>query len=199
MAYLLAGAVVLGAVGMSIGRQIQPQLAPSPPATIPATTTPAIPETPATTVTMASAPDPGGPLSEADLMAVPVDSVEMEAAALAEWYVVDFFTRDEAEGERSFVEWARAWEVVWETPTTARVTVLVRRLAATGGEAYRRLDAEAWSVVTELGDEGWAIVGGPVEADAPDLVVRRPDSQSTSEWTDAAGLVWEVAQAVEES
>jgi hypothetical protein len=159
MAYLLAAAIILGAVGVSFGRQMGRETQPGP-ATSDTTvgTTRGDHTPPAPTVASTGVPELATTWSEADLMALPADSLDAAAAATAEWYVVDFFTRDEPAGDRSFVEWVRASQVEWRSPSTAEVTVLIRRLAAVGDEPYQRLEAEAWRITTELADGG--VVGG---------------------------------------
>lgn len=200
MAYLLAAAIILGAVGVSFGRQMGRETQPGPTtsnATVGATRRD---HTPAPTVEATAVPELLTTWSEADLMALPADSLDAAAAATAEWYVVDFFTRDEPAGDRSFVEWVRASQVEWRSPSTAEVTVLIRRLAAVGDEPYQRLEAEAWRITTELADGGWAVVPGPVRQETPELVVL-PDpgaAQSEAEWTDPAGVVWRVRPPPEE-
>jgi len=132
-------------------------------------------------------------LTEADLMALPAADLEWAAAAVAEWFIADHFTRDSAGGDRSYVEWVRAFEVEWTSTTTASVTVVTRRLAARGDDPYQRLDEEAWEVVTELTDDGWTVAGGPAPARLPLVEVGAPEP--TSEWVDAAGLTWPVQDA----
>lgn len=133
-------------------------------------------------------------------MALPAESVETSAMALAEWYVVDFFTRDDPEGDRSFVEWARASQIEWATPSSARVTVLVRRLSATGDEAYQRLQAEAWRVGLEIDDGGWSVAPGLEAGEAPDLAVGDGDgADELTEWVDAAGVPWKIKSASDRS
>src|SRR5690606_15799183 len=140
--YLTSGVLVLGAIGVSVGRQMA---GPTPPAmstpSAPAATTMAVPppvtEPPPTTSTTP-------PLwSEADLMALPAATLEIPALARAEWFVSDYFTRD-GEEERSFVEWVRAESIEWVAESTAEVSVLVRRLAASGDDPYTRLPTELW-------------------------------------------------------
>ncbi len=227
LAYLVAMVVVLGAVGISIGRG----MAPSP------VTSPAVTQAPTATIPVASdvheapapeptaAPNQASVLSEADLMALPGDSLEAGAAAVAEWFVVDHFTREDGDGGRSFVDWARAGELTWLGATTIDVTVLIRRLAASGDDAYQRLPAEAWRVTTELIDDHWVVIHGPTPAQAPTLDVSLPapegdvpDRVASSvedgtitgaaqvegrwsvelQWTDDAGLTWTVREWVED-
>lgn len=230
IAYLLAGALVLGAVGVSLGRQLTAGSA-LPPDPAPITTTVAAPPStnPAirpTTVPETTAADQGPPgaWTEADLMALSDVPLELAAATTAEWFVVDYFTRDDPGEGRSFVDWAGSLETVWIDPTTIEVTVAVRRLAAVPGAEYRRMAAEAWTVTVELGEEGWSVVGGPVEAGPVELSVTIPaidasvpaevaailDGEEIGgavevggrwlaevEWVDAAGLSWTVRRWVD--
>lgn len=201
MAYVIAGVIALGAVGVSLGRQMTPGPEPVPTTAAPVSATP---ETvvPATTAEVTAASGPPTTWSEADLMALPAETIETAAMAVAEWYVVDFFTRDGPEGDRSFVEWVRASQMEWETPTSARVTVLVRRLAATADAPYHRLEAEAWDVEMELDEEAWSVTSRPVRGETPDLVVRNPSAagdRDEDEWTDEAGVTWRIQESHEES
>lgn len=200
MAYALAGVIVLAAVGVSLGRQMTPGLEPVPTTTgEPSTTLGTV--APSTTAEVAAASPGPTTWSEADLMALPGETIETGAMAVAEWYVVDFFTRDDPEGDRSFVEWARAWQMEWDTPTSARVTVLVRRLAAPAAEPYHRLEEEAWDVEMELDGEAWSVASGPVRGAKPDLVVRNPDpdgDRDEGEWTDDAGVTWPIQEPLED-
>lgn len=162
-------------------------------------------------------------------MALTVGTVEATAMRAAEWFVVGFFTRDGTDGTasgRSFVDWAGSTAIEWVTPTRADVTVLTRRLAALGADAYQRLPDEGWRVTIELGDEGWVVTDGPVEAevfgvavDIPDLASDPPPGLGRStgdaevvaaspveggwlaevEWTDAAGLTWPIRRHLVET
>lgn len=231
IAYLLAGALVLGAVGVSLGRQLSAGSAlPSEPASSVTTTLAALPSTvpavgPSTVPeTTAADRDAPGAWTEADLMALSDVPLEMAAATTAEWFVVDYFTRDDPGEGRSFVDWAGALETVWIDPTTIEVTVAVRRLAAAPGAEYRRMGPEAWRVTVELGEEGWSVVEGPVEAGPVELSVTIPEIDASVpaevaaaldgeevggavevggrwlaevEWVDAAGLAWRIRRWVD--
>jgi hypothetical protein len=231
IAYLLSGALVLGAVGVSLGRQLSAGSAlPPDPAPIVTTTLAVLPSTLATvgptTVPETTAADRVAPgaRTEADLMALSDVPLEMAAATAAEWFVVDYFTRDDPGEGRSFVEWAGSLETTWIDPTTIEVTVAVRRLAAAPGIDYRRMGPEAWRVTVELGDEGWSVVEGPVEAGPVELSVTIPEIDAPVpaevaatldgeevvgavevggrwlaevEWVDAAGLSWWVRRWVD--
>ena len=188
IAYVVAAVIVLGALGVSIGRHLAGGPALSPPTTLGAATDP-VTTTTGTVPPVTAPPTTVSMLTEADLMALPAANLEWPAAAVAEWFVVDHFTRDAADEDRSYVEWVRALEVEWTSTTTASVTVLARRLAAKGDEPYRRLDDEVWEVVTELGEQGWTVAAGPIPAEAPTLDAA---VEATSEWVDDAGLTWPV-------
>lgn len=128
-------------------------------------------------------------------MAIPAESLEATAAAIAEWFIVDHFTRDgsgDGSDGRSFVEWAGTLERVWVDSATLELTVVVRRLAAPGDEPYRRLPTEAWRVTTELSDEGWAITDGPEAVSVPEHDVQ---VETELDWEDPAGLTWSVARS----
>lgn len=219
MAYLLAAVVVLGAVGVSLGRQMGSSPAAPPSASMaPIMTSASTPEAlPSPSPTAAAAPEMDATWSEADLMALPAEWLEMSAAAMAEWFVVEFFTREEPGEDRSFVDWARTREIEWVAPSLVEVTVLVRRLAAAGDGPYQRLGTEAWVVTTELTDDGWTVVQGPVQSETPELATDFADADQAGsegsvgagkatdgrrleevEWVDSAGVIWKVRQWSEE-
>ncbi len=129
--------------------------------------------------------------SEADLLAFPAESLEAEAAAMAEWLASDFFTVDggtqiaddlqrvfpdgsalpvAASGARSFVEWARAVSVQETAPGLYEVLVVVRRLGATEGEGYRRIAPVGVVITIAWTEQGWSVTDLPALADAPLLV-----------------------------
>lgn len=206
IAYTVAAALVIGAVGVSLGRQATPPPVPTtiaavadgaaPVSTAPvsmvAVSTPSSPAPPAT--------EPGsGRWAEADLMALADTPVEVTGAAVAEWFVTDHFTRDGTE-ERSFVEWAGVVGFDWLDLDRAEATVAVARLAAAVGGDYQRLEPEAWSVVLALDEEGWAVVDGPIAAEAGLPRVEIPASDEAGgtverRWIDDAGLEWTVREA----
>lgn len=226
--YLVATALVLGAVGVTIGRgMITPPV--EQPTVLATATAPMVDPSAEPVVGGRGSPDatilppPESTWSEADLMALPEGAVETPAMAVAEWFVVQHFTREEGDVGRSFVDWARAVELTWMDLTTVDVTVLVRRLAAEGDDPYQRLPAEAWQVTTELEDDWWVVTHGPVQVALPTLEVSVPsledhvpdelavapeapivgaaqiDEESWSvgvEWTDAAGLIWVIRDRV---
>ena len=224
--YLVAAAVVMGAIGVSVGRGMI-TVGPSP------TTAPSVPQTPDpttppdVTAPVATAPEIPTTWTEADLMAVPAETLEDSAAVMAEWFIVDYFTRDGGNsdaGGRSFVEWAAVVDCKWVSSSVMELTVVVRRLAAEGNDPYQRIPVEGWQVTTELGDEGWVVVQGPVATAAPDPAVdlvpldgpvpaevASPGADGTAhgameieggwivevDWTDAAGLDWLIRRRVE--
>jgi hypothetical protein len=208
--YLVAAALVAGAVGLSLGRQglpspdaaappaPAPPLNPAPPLTTAASVTTAAPARDLATSPgpAAGPPSAGGdglPPAEADLMALADAPLELTAAAVAEWFVTDFFTRRGGEGGRSFVEWAGVVAFRWEAPTRAALTVGVVRLAAKEADEYRRVDPEAWNVVLELDGDGWRVVDGPVAVPGGFLPeVAAAGAGPVSEWVDGAGLRWQV-------
>jgi len=225
--YLAAAAVVMGAIGVSVGRGMIP--VGSPPATAPSVTSPTPEPTtpPDITVPLAAAPETPTTWTEADLMAVPAETLEDSAAVMAEWFIVDYFTRDGRDsdaGGRSFVEWAAVVDRNWLSSSVMELTVVVRRLAAEGDDVYQRIPVEGWLVTTELDDEGWVVVQGPVATSAPDPAVDLvpldgpvPAEVASDgadgtlhgavkmdggwivevDWTDAAGLDWLIRRRVE--
>jgi hypothetical protein len=225
--YLAAAAVVMGAIGVSVGRGMIP--VGSPPATAPSVTSPTPEPTtpPDITVPLAAAPETPTTWTEADLMAVPAETLEDSAAVMAEWFIVDYFTRDGGTadaGGRSFVEWAAVVDRTWVSNSVMELTVVVRRLAAEGDNTYQRIPVEGWLVTAELGDEGWVVVQGPVATAAldpavdlvpldgpvPAEVASRGGDETVRgaaeidggwivevEWTDPAGLDWVIRRRVE--
>lgn len=185
LAYLGAVGIVLAAVGVSIGRGMSPGVNPPVATSIPAAVTtmvdPAEPTEPAEPLpeTQPTVVDTelSGVWSEADLMAVPFSNLEASAAAVAEWFVVDWFTRDGTAGNlngRSFVEWSGVSKVEWVTASRVEVTVVVKRLASVDDEPYTRLAAEAWVVNATIDRDEWLIDEGPVLAPTPQLAVETP-------------------------
>ncbi|MEX0698651.1 MAG: hypothetical protein WD354_02855, partial [Acidimicrobiia bacterium] len=153
--YALAAAIVAAAVSATLARNLAGPppttlpLAPTPTAAQPLTTTSLVP-----TVTTASATV----WSEADLMAVHPDDLRAEAAAIAEWFVADYFTADGSggledqlrsmlpseaplpvhePGYRSFVEWVRSVSATEASPGQYLVQVVVRTLGAVESSSYR--------------------------------------------------------------
>ncbi len=172
LVYLVAVAVVLTAVGLSVGRGMAPPVGHAVVGSdVQVETTvvaPAQPVEPLDSPPSTSPVDVASAMwSEADLMAVPFHNLEGEAATLGEWFVVDWFTRDgtdESSEGRSFVEWAGVSGVEWVGDDTIDVTVLVRRLASLDGGPYSRLPDEAWLVTAVVDNGEWQIIEGPVLA-----------------------------------
>lgn len=170
--YVVAAALFMGGLGVTIGRTTGPPTAPADieseglvPITEPMTVEP--PST-NTSTTIANS----GTWAEADLLAAPVPALETAAASLAEWFVVDHFTRDGSGGSggisgRSFVDWAGPIGFEWVESGRAEVTILVRRLAVGDEGPYRRLPDEAWTMTLALDGTGWKIVDGPFPAEPP--------------------------------
>ena len=208
--YGLAGAVLIAGLTASVvGRPSTPtDLVPTPTAatvettealTLLTTVTEA-PVGPASGTGPPAAPEQSRAWSEADLMALPAESLAREAAALAEWLASDFFTVDggtqitddltgafpagsplpeASSGTRSFVEWARTLSVEESAPGRYRILVVVRRLAAAEGESYRRLAPIAVVIEMSWTEGGWSATDLPALADPP-LLVQAP-AWATSE------------------
>jgi hypothetical protein len=204
--YALAGGVLIAGLTASIvrsgsnGGASAAELVATP--TTPATTTSTTrPVASSATITSAAHSDEEGsqPWSEADLMAVPSETLASEAAAVAEWVASDFFTLDGgteiaddlgnalpegsplpvgSPGSRSFVEWARAISVEEPTPASFDVLVVVRRLGAAEGENYRRMPPIAVLIRIAWTEAGWSVADLPVLADSPTLVQAAPWSQT---------------------
>ena len=203
--YALAGAVLVTGLTASIvrsgggGGPPAAELVATP--TTAAETTP--PTLPVASSSTTSATHPvggeGQPWSEADLMAVPSETLASEAAAVAEWVASDFFTLDGGTeiahdlvdalpegsplpvglpGSRSFVEWARAISVEQPTPASFQVLLVVRRLAAAEGESYRRMPPIAVLIRIAWTEAGWSVADLPIVADSPPLVQAAPWSQT---------------------
>lgn len=128
-------------------------------------------------------------------MAVHPESLEAEAAAVAEWMAADYFTVDGSSGwsehlaglfpagsplpkpdagYRSFVEWAQSIAVSESGPGQFTVTVIVRRLAAVDPDPYQRLPLEAVEVHMRWTDEGWSVLDLPARAPLPQLAQAPP-------------------------
>jgi hypothetical protein len=187
--YALAAAIVAAAVSATLARNLTGPppttlpLAPTPTAAQPLTTTSLVP-----TVTTSSATV----WSEADLMAVHPDDLRAEAAAIAEWFVADYFTADGSggledqlrsmlpseaplpvhePGYRSFVEWVRSVSATEASPGQYLVQVVVRTLGAVESSSYRRLPLRAVEVNVQWTDQGWSIADLPSPIDLPALAV----------------------------
>jgi len=221
LVYALAAAIVAAAVSAMLARNLgNPPLTTvpvvssptaAPPGSIPATTSPA------TTSTTVESPVVW---TEADLMAVHPDELKVEATAVAEWFVADYFTADGAgelqtqlrlmlptdvplpvhdPGYRSFVEWARAVSAVESVPGEYVVVVVVRALGAAADAGYQRLPLRAVEVIVRWTDAGWSIADLPSPIDPPVLASSEPWPQETlpeSVATKALSLVGEGATVI---
>ncbi len=121
----------------------------------------------------------------ADLLAIDPGEVDRAAAEMAEFAVVEFFTRDGqggihdpwadvavgGTGVRSYVDSAHAIQVERTSPDRRRVTVVVRLLVAVDDGGYRRQDPRAVQVDTVLGDQGVMVVDLPRPVDSTAAVV----------------------------
>ena len=201
LAYALAAAIVAAAVSAMLARNLgEPAVPVVPPATAP-TAAPAV-SIPSTTSTPAPMTTVESPVvwSEADLMAVHPDELKVEATAVAEWFVADYFTADGAgeletqlrsmlptdvplpvhdPGYRSFVEWTRAISAVESAPGEYLVSVVVRALGAAADEGYQRLPLRAVEVNVRWTDTGWSIADLPSPIDLPGLASSKPWPQET--------------------
>lgn len=212
----VAVAVVAGALGYSFvsNRQIAPppavatdQMAaapsPVPPAAVAAPSAPPlVPSAPP----VAPVATPPQVVAEADLYALPPDSLRNQASAHAEWFVTEYLTADGSDvetntlrsllppdlplptvpdGTLTFVEWVLTLEVVEAGPGRFDVDVLARYMVASGGEPYQRLDPEIFTVTVAVDETGPRIVGAPrvrpaevLEAIAIGLIELPPEAVS---------------------
>jgi hypothetical protein len=164
LVYVAAGAVVALVLGVLASRSVGT----NPPAASPVTDITSPP------VTGAAVPPTSQPLSEADLRADFEPGAEGVAAAAmrAEWFVTDYFTLDGAGGRQAelagalgrpfytvasdattYVEWAKAWEVVAEGDGGYRVSVAYRSITAAGAVFERGL-VHGVAVRVQVGAEG---------------------------------------------
>lgn len=176
----VAAAVVVGALAYSFmaNRTLPPPVAvdsqaaapmPQPVAPVPAPVSP-----------VATAPQV---VAEADLYAVPPGRLAESAAALAEWFVIEYLTADGTDEGQSvlrnllpsdvplpvvpdgtvvFVEWVRAMSVEEDGgPGRFSVEVLARYMTADDGQAYRRVQPEIFTVTVSSDESGDHIVGPP--------------------------------------
>ncbi len=181
----IAAAVVAGALGYSFvsNRPVAPPpvavteqvpVSPSP--------VPAAPQAVPTSPPAAPVATPPQVVAEADLYAVPPDSLRSQASAYAEWFVSEYLTADGSDiatktlrsllpadlplpevpdGTLTFVEWVLTLEVVEAGPGQFDVDVLARYMVASGGEAYQRLDPEVFTVTVAVDETGPHVVGAP--------------------------------------
>ena len=226
--YGLAAGLVITVLGVLIFRQFNsPSSADLMPVT-PVTAAPGSPEGEGgstgseTVVTQPTVPtalaEPEAPigLSEADLRAVAPELVQRQAAARAEWFVLEFFTLDPsdpwldrvemASGLKfpsdlapdtsgtpavSYVEWTRTRSVEQTAENTFRISILIRRLVATDGTNFRRLPMETVTLTVRLEPDGQIRAASLPAITTPvanDLV---PLQESDVFWTiDDAGIGW---------
>ena len=192
MLFVVAGAIVLGAVAYSF--MSNRPVAPAPSATPEITADLAAP---VVTVPPVIAPLPvpatAGPevISEADLYAIEPARLLDQATAHAEWFVAEFFTLDGSEEStqtlasllptgipaptseddaRVFVEWVRAVDVEQIGPLRFRVSVLVRSLRADGDDVYVRQAPMMAVVDVEVDETGPRIMLPPTieKAESPE-------------------------------
>lgn len=141
--------------------------------------------------------------SEADLMAFVPSADERVVAVRAEWFVMDYFTSTSASSDNgpeptgySWVDWARATEVVAVSPTQFDVTVVFRTLVEEGG-AYRPTDARTVVVPVELDSaDGVSVAGLPRPGQAalsPEIVTEDEAWETAPDSVHAEAL--EVAEA----
>jgi len=180
--YIAAGVIAAIAVGALVARstlgQASAQPEPSAPQA-PATTSAPIEQT--TTTTSASL------YSEADLMALIEGEATRAVAARAEWFVHDYFTADNdptwyddivaavrdsiipdisQPTAPTYVEWAKAYEVIETMPGRFRATVVFRTI---GGEPYERLPVQAVELKVAIeGDGGTTIIELPTAVPIPE-------------------------------
>lgn len=188
--YAVAAAIAAAAVSATLARN----LAGSPPTTLPLAPTPTAAQPLTTTTSLVATATTSSPIvwSEADLMAVHPDDLRAEAAAMAEWFVADYFTADGSggledqlrsmlpseaplpvhePGYRSFVEWVRSVSATEAAPGQYLVQVVVRTLGAVEGSSYQRLPLRAVEVNVQWTDEGWSIADLPSPIDLPAVAV----------------------------
>jgi hypothetical protein len=201
LVYVAAGAVVALVLGVLASRSVGTTA----PAASPATDITSPP------VTGAAVPPTSQPLSEADLRADLEPGAEGAAAAAmrAEWFVTDYFTLDGAGGRQAelagalgrpfntvasdattYVEWARAWEVVAEEDGGYRVSVAYRSITAVDAVFERGL-VHGVSVRVQVGAEGGTRVVNlpePVELPSPPALAPPPAPELVSETIAAAAL-----------
>ncbi len=186
--YALAAAIVAAAVSATLARNLSES---------PASSVPLVPTTTAATPAPVPTTTSLSPTvwSEADLMAVSPENLQAEAAALAEWFVADYFAADGSDalkdqlrlmlpsdvplpvndaGYRSFVDWVQALSVAEASPGEYAVQLVVRTLGAADGASYLRLPVRAVEVVVRWTDEGWSIADLPSPIDTPALAVGSP-------------------------
>lgn len=201
LVYVAAGAVVALVLGVLASRSVGT----SAPAATPVTVITSPP------VTGGVVPPTSQPLSEADLRAdlEPGEEGAVAAAMRAEWFVTDYFTLDGAGGRETelagalgrpfytvasdattYVEWARAWEVVAEEDGGYRVAVAYRSITAVDGVFERGL-VHGVAVRVQVGVEGGTRVVDlpePVELPVPPTIAAPPAPELVSDTIATAAL-----------
>jgi hypothetical protein len=171
LVYALAGAVTLGALAYSFMKN---QPVPGPPASEPPASTAPVAATAPTPLTPSTLVSPVV-MAEADLFAVDPERLADQAAAYAEWFVIEYFLVDGSEesatvlssmlpqgvplpeapeGTQVFVDWARAQSVVQSGPTSFDVEVLVRSLVSSPDGGFTRLAPRVAIVSVGVGEDG---------------------------------------------
>ena len=166
-----------------------------------------------------NAPAPPALLSEADLMAIDVGSVERAVVGRAEWATLEFFTLDpgdiwadrvsDAFGSTlpntvepfgpqpeavSYVEWVRAVWLDEQAQGEYLVTIMMRRLVAVDGTSYQRLPLEWVELRVALDERGQpSVTEWPVFADAR-FEGSSGELAAVELSSDVAGLSWPIAR-----
>jgi hypothetical protein len=228
--YLLAAGLVIASLSAAIARNV-PGVA---------TVAEPVAMTPVAVTATTVVPDGTAPmLSEAHLRPVLTD----QAVATASWFVADYFTLDGSSlardslqrlladhvvlpdadpAARSFVESVMPMLVEELGDGTVRVVLLVRSLAASDGEGYRRQPVRAMEVMVTVSTDGSAVLDLPrpvplppaaspsvdlQPGKAPEAVMvaafdaarlwGSPDSEALS--VETTGTAWRVVVAVKDA
>lgn len=178
MAYAIAGAVVLGALGYSFTRN-QPI---APPATdgVVVTTVPAAAAEGTVAPTPSTVPSPIV-MAEADLYAVDPERLFDRASSHAEWFAVEYLSADGAATSRDvltsllpagaplpeapettqvYVDFAATTQVTQSGPTSFDVDVLVRSLVSSGDSGFVRQPPRVVTVAVTITEDGLPRVAG---------------------------------------
>ena len=161
LALAVVAAIVVGIVGVRALRRTPGtvvDLSSEPPvaaAASPASTLPAA-EVP---TEVPAAPSGSALYAEADLMAVAPEQEQRQAAASAEWFVVDNFTVDDVAPDEPamWVEWARATEVIPTGPSAYDVTIVFSTLGRDGAGVYARAGLRAVRIPMAVTPDGVAV------------------------------------------
>lgn len=199
--YLIAGVVLLVAVGVSAIGRLAPDV-PASPVSTPIVATTAV-SVPPTTVPPA--------VTEADLMAIDVDVLERAAAALAEVAVREYFSGETDgiwagvlfDGTRStYVEHVSAVTVTPITQTSYEILVVASVLDAAEGEPFIRRPLRAVTVVVDATDGNFRPVDLPSPTalpfgtfDAPAVSEKEPDPAVIDAIASEIGLFGDVGDA----